>query len=147
MTPAIRRGSFYLPRAIRKGEEEMENVLFVGIGGFMGTSLRFILGRLLVWENLNLPLTTFLINVAGSFIIGVLNAAAIKYGMKDHAALLLLQVGFCGGFTTFSTFSLETLDLLSHGEVTRGVLYASLSVVTCVCCAALGRFIAQVAMD
>src|SRR5690606_11763987 len=92
----------------------------------------------------SLPWGTIGINIAGSFIIGffgTLTLAAGRFPVSDNLRLLVM-VGLCGGFTTFSSFSLQTLDLLRAGAVTRAALNVALSVLLCVAAVALGHMIA-----
>ena len=84
------------------------------------------------------PLATLLINLAGSFLIGALSETAAVYAVNDRL-LLFLKVGVCGGFTTFSTFSLETVNLFECGKYGLGVIYAIVSVLLCVAGVFLGK--------
>ena len=93
--------------------------LCVGAGGFCGAIARYLLG-LLPYQG-QFPLITFVINFTGAVAIGaVVEAASIRPGMLPPNAVLFLKTGLCGGFTTFSTFSLETLCLLERGEYAIG---------------------------
>ncbi len=85
------------------------------------------------------PLVTLFINVIGALAIGVLAGLAGKAEGLSPELLLLLKVGVCGGFTTFSTFALETTNLLSGGKAGMGVLYILLSVGLCLLAVLLGR--------
>lgn len=102
----------------------MMDCLAVGLGGFIGSAARYMISRISLGAGL-FPLNTFLVNVAGAFAIGCIAAAAGK-GL-DGRMLLFLKVGICGGFTTFSTFSLETLRLVESGDWAIAVLYAAAS--------------------
>lgn len=91
--------------------------LLVGIGSFVGGNARFILARWVggIAEG-RFPLGTFLINVGGSFLLGVLGAVLTQRTVPNADALrLAIGVGFCGGFTTFSTFEFETHALFEDG--------------------------------
>lgn len=112
-------------------------VLCVGAGGFVGAVARYLLG-LLPYEG-DFPLVTFLINFTGALAIGaVFEAATVWPGLPDNA-VLFLKTGVCGGFTTFSTFSLETLTLLERGKYATGAAYACGSVLVCLAGVAIGR--------
>ncbi len=88
-------------------------MLLVALGGAAGSVLRYWLGLLLAgWLGTAFPWGTLLINIGGSFIIGWLATGATP---EANTMRLLLMVGFCGGFTTFSSFSLQTLELLQQG--------------------------------
>jgi fluoride exporter len=90
--------------------------LIIGLGGFIGANARFVVGRwaLQKWGG-QFPLGTLLINVTGSFILGVFATLALHYAWDDRWRLLI-AVGFVGAFTTFSTFEYETLELAIQGS-------------------------------
>ncbi len=92
--------------------------LLVGVGGFVGANARFLLARWLgVLVETRFPLGTFVINVSGSFLLGVIGTLAGEKVFPDSDAVrLALGVGFLGAFTTFSTFEFETHALLDDGE-------------------------------
>ena len=116
-------------------------VLCVGLGGFIGSVGRYLLG--LVPVEGDFPLMTFVINFAGAVLIGaVFEAATVWPGMSDNA-VLFLKTGVCGGFTTFSAFSLETLTLLERGKYATGALYACGSVLVSLVGVALGRLLVR----
>ena len=104
------------------------NCLCVGIGGFAGSVLRYLVG-LLPYETGAFPLKTLAINVTGAFVLGFVAALAAKHtGMQPQLALML-KVGLCGGFTTFSTFAYETTGLLQAGAWPLALLYVAASTV------------------
>ena len=115
----------------------MVAVLCVGLGGFIGSVGRYLLG--LVPVEGDFPLMTFAVNFAGAVLIGaVFEAATEGSGLPDNA-VLFLKTGVCGGFTTFSAFSLETLALLERGKYATGALYACGSVLACLAGVVIGR--------
>lgn len=121
----------------------MLQCLFVGLGGFAGAVGRYLLGLLPFTAASGFPLKTFFINVLGAFFIGFISGAAAKKGVaSDSYAILFLQTGVCGGFTTFSTFSLENIKLLEDGHTALALLYMLLSVVCCLAGVVLGKFTA-----
>lgn len=101
----------------------MERYLLVMLGGAIGSALRYGLGA---WvqglAGPGFPLSTFLINISGSFLIGIVLRLSLE-GMLSPEARLLLAVGVLGGFTTFSTFSFETLSLVQQGEWGKALTY------------------------
>ena len=105
------------------------NVLAVGTGGFIGAVLRYLIGKIPVSENTIFPIKTFAINVIGCLAIGLITVLAAKNTNIDQRWILFLKVGLCGGFTTFSTFALETTDLIKDGHVGVAFVYAILSIV------------------
>ena len=104
------------------------NLLAVGLGGAIGAICRYLLGQMVPKLGSEFPIVTFAVNMIG-FAIGVIGGIAGRYGNLDTRLVLFLQTGICGGFTTFSTFSLETLSLMEEGRFTAGILYIVLSVV------------------
>lgn len=114
------------------------NFLFVALGGAFGAVCRYALS--LVTVKIDFPLMTFITNLLGAFFIGLIVGFA---GKKNAPAnlVLFLKTGFCGGFTTFSTFSLEAYNLFQSGLYGTAVLYAVLSLVLCIAGVALGIFI------
>lgn len=119
----------------------MLNCLFVGIGGFIGAILRYLLGMLPLSERFEFPIITIGINILGAFVIGIVSQAAVKYGISDSRMILLLKTGVCGGFTTFSTFSLESSNLIATGKQGYAVCYMVLSVLCCLGAVMAGKFL------
>lgn len=119
--------------------------LMVMLGGALGSLARYGLSALASPISRNLPWGTILINVSGSFLIGLfgtLTLASGRFPVSENLRLLVM-IGLCGGFTTFSSFSLQTLDLLRAGAMTRAALNIALSVVLCVAAVAIGHMIAS----
>ena len=108
------------------------NCVFVGLGGLVGSVLRYLVSLLPLRHESGFPLVTLGINVLGAFVLGLIMAFAGKAPSVDPRTLLFLKVGVCGGFTTFSTFALEAHGLLSGGKPIVAMLYMILSVVLCV---------------
>ena len=93
------------------------DILLVGVGGFAGSVARYLVSVLVASQAaLVFPLATFLVNVFGCFLIGVLFQTAERGQMLSTELKLLLMTGFCGGFTTFSAFSVENVQLMQKGE-------------------------------
>lgn len=107
----------------------LQSILMVGIGGFVGSVLRYLISYYMKvsWSTVY-PIGTFTVNLAGSFLIGIIIAAALTENLNQQARLLL-ATGFCGGFTTFSTFSFEFFSLLQNGHTGYAFLYAGSSLV------------------
>lgn len=120
------------------------NCIFVGCGGFLGSVLRYLTSfiKVDVWE---FPLITLGINAVGSFAILFFTGIFAKSIPMDSHLLLFLRVGLCGGFTTFSTFSAETLGLIESGNELLAIGYAAASCVLCVAAAALGEIASSAA--
>lgn len=108
----------------------MKDLLFVFLGGGLGSVMRYVV-RFVVPERLLamvFPWSTFAVNVAGSFLIGLFYAISARFSMPDSVRLFL-TVGLCGGFTTFSTFSNDTISLLRGGQYLLAAVYIVASVV------------------
>lgn len=106
----------------------MLNIFAVGAGGFIGSVCRYLLGLIPVSEMTVFPVKTFMINITGCILIGILAVAASKNVEMSPQMMLFLKVGLCGGFTTFSTFALETADLMKAGHMGTAFAYVALSV-------------------
>jgi CrcB protein len=107
----------------------IKNILLVGLGGAAGSMLRFLCQKWVASvSNLSFPLGTFLINIAGCFLIGVFFSYAAKHANFNYNIQLLLMTGLCGGFTTFSAFTLESMGLIRQDKTGLFVLYTGASV-------------------
>lgn len=105
----------------------MLDCIVIGLGGFTGSVLRYLAGKIPHGNPAGFPINTLLINVLGSFVIGLAAAFAAKHSGLNPRLVLFIKVGLCGGFTTFSSFSLETFSLLRSGSYGTAVTYAILS--------------------
>lgn len=101
----------------------MFNCLVVGAGGFVGAICRYLIGLMPIQENFIFPIKTFGINVLGCILIGLITVMSMKSANISPQLILFLKVGVCGGFTTFSTFALETSDLIKNGHSGLALLY------------------------
>jgi CrcB protein len=95
---------------------QVETILLIGIGGFIGANLRYAVS---VWAagrfGLVFPWGTLIINVTGSFILALFLGYAVAHTRLDDRVRLLLAVGFCGAYTTFSTYAVESIALMQGG--------------------------------
>ncbi|MBQ2663984.1 MAG: fluoride efflux transporter CrcB [Clostridia bacterium] len=107
----------------------MIECLIVGMGGFIGAILRYLTGLIPVGTEGGFPIKTLLVNVIGSFVIGIIAALAVKNTAINPRLVLFIKVGICGGFTTFSSFALETGTLLENGQTLTAILYIIMSVI------------------
>lgn len=119
------------------------NCLIVGAGGFIGSVVRYLIGLLPCTPSNGFPLKTLLINLLGALLIGFITALAARSRTMDPGILLLIKVGICGGFTTFSTFAYETTELLQRGSLPAATAYICTSVVLSILAVFLGQYIAQ----
>jgi CrcB protein len=114
------------------------------LGGAVGTLIRYLISVLTSTAPHELPWGTIAINVSGSFLIGFFGTLTLANGRfpVSENIRLLVMVGICGGFTTFSSFSLQTFELLRNGCVVRAMVNVAGSVVLCIGAVALGHFVA-----
>lgn len=117
----------------------MYRTLLVAVGGLVGSVGRYWIAG---WvQNMNgsaFPFGTLAVNVLGSFILGLVMALALERGLLSADVRILLGTGFCGGFTTMSTFSYETLALLQYGSPADALSNVGLTLVTCLISVWLG---------
>ena len=124
----------------------MLNYLWVGLGGALGSVARFWLSGVVARRfGESFPHGTLVINITGSFVIGVLAAMGMPEGRVylSPAARNFLMIGLCGGYTTFSSFSLQTMNLANDGEWLYAGLNVILSVALCLLAVWCGFFSAQ----
>ena len=106
----------------------LKNILFIGLGGGIGSICRYVMALAIgKWIDASFPWGTFVINVLGSLLIGLFLGMFDKSLFNDTSKLLLIT-GFCGGFTTFSAFSSENVNLLMAGQWFTALVYSLLSV-------------------
>lgn len=107
----------------------LKQFILVFLGGGVGSSLRFIFGKFLNSTENGIPYGTFAANILGSLLIGIILGIASKNDALTSNQTLLLATGFCGGFTTFSTFAYENHVFLKSGDFTSFTIYTIASFV------------------
>ena len=108
----------------------LKQIMLVGLGSAAGGMFRFILGKWIYHlYPQTFPLSTLIINILGCFLIGLLYGFSIKTGTLSAEVRLLLTTGVCGGFTTFSAFAYENIQLMKNGDYTMVLVYITASVV------------------
>jgi len=113
-------------------------LLLIAVGGAAGSLLRYLIGGAVQRMSASgFPIGTMFVNVSGCFLVGILVRQFLNMQVSPELRAFLI-VGFCGGFTTFSTFSAETLGLVEGGEYGRATGYVILSVVLCLAATFMG---------
>ncbi len=122
----------------------MQQTLWIALGGALGSVARYWIALWALPVSRHLPWGTIGINVAGSFLIGFFGTLTLEGGRHPAPewARLFVMVGICGGFTTFSSFSLQTLDLLRAGATGRALANITVSIVLCMAAIATGHVLA-----
>lgn len=118
----------------------MMNIVFVGLGGFIGASTRYLIS--LYASKLftsKIPIGTLTVNILGSLIIGIVMELTLKTSLISPHMKLFLTTGFLGGLTTFSTFSYETMELIEKGELLLAIFNIALNLLLSLGGAILGR--------
>ena len=116
-----------------KGIEDKMAYLFIALGGALGALARaFVSGQMVKMLGSGFPFATLAVNVIGSFLMGVCAVIILDYLKMTGYWRELIMVGFLGAFTTFSTFSLEGLNLLHSGQLAAAFSYLVISVLGCV---------------
>ena len=123
----------------------MKDFIIVGIGSFFGGGLRYAVGRIVgVGTSTDFPISTFVVNIVGCLLIGMLSTIALRQGWLTPTMRLLLITGFCGGFTTFSTFISENVNLCSSGHQLMSLAYMSASIIVGIAAFWLGCMIIKI---
>ena len=123
----------------------MATYLWITAGSALGGLLRYSITRAMLSVSAAFPWSTILINVLGCLLIGFFGTATVagsRYAASENTRLFVM-VGICGGFTTFSSFSLQTFDLLRTGALGRAAANVTLSVLLCLLSVAAGHYLAQ----
>ena len=107
----------------------IQHAALVALGGALGALLRYALG--LTLETSDFPWSTFMVNICGSLILGILSVMALN-SLISETTMLFLGTGLLGAFTTMSTFSNETVNLVKNNEITLALSYATLSFILCI---------------
>jgi len=119
----------------------MKALLLVFIGGGAGSALRYIVGKNLNPTASGFPWGTFAVNLIGSLIIGLVFGWVLQKSKLSNDSLLLIVAGFCGGFTTFSAFALESLNFLKTGNTSLFLTYVFTSIIAGLLCVWFGYLI------
>ncbi|MCR5102252.1 MAG: CrcB family protein [Butyrivibrio sp.] len=115
---------------------------YIALGGALGAVLRYAIS-LIPFKPLGFPFMTFITNILGSVIIGIIVGLVLAKPSLSGNFEGFFKIGFCGGFATFSTFSLELVNLLAEREYVTGGVYATTSIAFCIMGVALGEYLAD----
>lgn len=122
----------------------MVNALAVALGGAIGATMRYLAGEFISSRvRTDFPVHTLVVNVSGAFLLGIVMTLAIERGDLGRWWQLFLGVGILGGYTTFSTFAFETVELMREGAMAGAVLNAAGSVLLGVCAAVAGIYVGR----
>ena len=121
----------------------MTNILLVGIGGFIGSALRYLVGGMIQQYSKSFPLGTLVVNVIGCFVIGLLIQVSESRGLFSEASRAFIFIGVLGGFTTFSSFGNETINLMNENQITNMLFNIGANVILGLLAVLLGRFTAN----
>lgn len=122
----------------------MLKVIYVGIGGFIGAALRYLISmQSTKWFDFSIPMGTLMVNVLGGFLIGMIMEFSLSTDLIPENLRLFLTTGIMGGLTTFSTFSYETVSLISDGSYIYGSLNICLNLFLSLAGVLLARFICK----
>jgi CrcB protein len=123
----------------------LTNTIWIALGGAIGSVGRYWFATWALPISRSLPVGTIAINIGGSFLIGFFGTLTLETGRYpvSEPARLFVMVGICGGFTTFSSFSLQTLDLMRNGSWNRALLNVGVSVLLCLAAVAAGHALAS----
>lgn len=119
-------------------------LLLVFLGGGVGSTLRYLISKWLNPLVSHFYLGTFTANILGCLVIGLISGWVVRTNYLDQTLALLLITGFCGGFTTFSTFSLENLDLIRSGQLNYFVVYSLVSLLTGIAAVLAGMWLSRI---
>ncbi len=123
----------------------LKSLLIVGTGSFIGGAMRYLLSTYI--KNMygqTFPWGTLVVNLLGCFVFGIIFALFSKHNSTDNTFCLLLTTGICGGFTTFSTFANESVQMIQNGNIGEFIGYMATSVIVGIALIALGYWIVKV---
>ena len=123
----------------------LKSLLIVGTGSFIGGAMRYLLSTYI--KNMygqTFPWGTLVVNLLGCFVFGIIFALFSKHNSTDNTFCLLLTTGICGGFTTFSTFTNESVQMIQNGNIGEFIGYMATSVIVGIALIALGYWIVKV---
>jgi CrcB protein len=122
----------------------VKTIILVGLGGAIGSILRYLSGWFASkYFQGSFPISTLVINILGSLLIGVFIGVLAKFYPENHPLKFLLIIGFCGGFTTFSSFAVENYNLLQNGNQFSAYIYIIVSVILTITAVGIGNYLTK----
>lgn len=122
----------------------IKNLILVAIGGASGSVLRYLIHWIVSKRSVSFfPYQTFIVNIVGCLLIGLLVGYLSRIQSENETLKLLLITGFCGGFTTFSAFGLENINMIQNQNYQLAIIYTSLSLILGILAVSLGIFISK----
>ena len=121
----------------------MKSLIYIFLGGGFGSILRYAISKLFITDKSSFPWSTLIANFIGCFIIGIVLGWFINNNKQYSDLYVFLSIGFCGGLTTFSTFSVEGLAYLKNGDLLIFITYLLFSIIGSILLTALGYYIYQ----
>ncbi|PKD18181.1 protein CrcB [Salegentibacter salinarum] len=121
----------------------LKQLLLIFLGGGLGSVLRYLISKSLNLETAFIPFGTFTVNILGSLLLGIILGIAAKSDFFSSNIVLFLAVGFCGGFTTFSSFAFENQALLRSGDYLNFFFYTFGSIILGILAVFLGLFLSK----
>jgi CrcB protein len=121
----------------------IKQIILVGFGGGIGSIFRFLTSYFTVKSKMPFYSSTLIVNISGCLLIGFLAGLVLKQSISDTNMRLLLMTGFCGGFTTFSAFSLENMQMWQNGNYITMSLYILSSIILGFAAVGVGLYLAK----
>lgn len=121
----------------------IKQLLLIFLGGGLGSVLRYLISKSLNFESSFIPYGTFTVNITGSLLLGLILGIVAKSEISNSNSVLLLTLGFCGGFTTFSSFAFENQAFLRAGDYLNFFFYTFGSIILGILAVFLGLFLSK----
>ncbi len=122
----------------------MKQLLLIGLGGFIGSIARYLVSKLnITWQFYNIPMGTLIVNIVGGLLIGFISGLLVHNILTGQNVKLFLITGVCGGFTTFSAFAFENVQLIQEGYNATAIIYIVSSILFSILAALAGLWFSK----